>query len=181
MVSRTEVLRRINELQRQGKSLGDAAAEALREFRLKRIPPRAAADQRARGPGRTAAGSRRHDRVSISPVDYSATFEQVFRQAKMDGFEGDADALRPIFDQKVAEAVTLLEDLAADQHQYGLKLLRAIADLGGIGDDPMFPREIQQLWDRSDCQTPLTHQRDAQERRARRRSCRRACPTSERS
>ena len=161
MTDRAEVIRRINEMQRQKRSLPDAIAQALREFGLKRVPPRRVSARKLRGRSHPFGGSRRHGLVRVSPEDYAAAFDCAITDARAGGFTGDPESVRHLFDRRYAEWIAFLEDLEAEKERGRVELLRAIADAGGIGFDPMFHREIQRLWGRSKCQTPSTWRRQS--------------------
>ena len=89
--------------------------------------------------------------AGVSPERYAAAFDRAIADACTQGFDGNPETIRPIFDRKLTEAVELAEDFAADNKQFGLALLRAIAEACGTCTDPIFPREIQRLWETAFC------------------------------
>lgn len=72
----------------------------------------------------------------------------VLADAKQHGYKGSPTTLRKAFDERMAQAQSLVDDM--NQGNYGRQLLQYIADSGGIGKaEKDLQGEVERLWEMS--------------------------------
>lgn len=87
---------------------------------------------------------------SFNATSETELFNQAYKDADARGYDGTKGEFRSAFEDRLAQARDLQQELASIHAEHGPQaLLQAIKQYGGIGSDAQYAGEVAQLWENS--------------------------------